>query len=101
MRRNAALATAAAIATMLAFGGCSPFGSGDDEEAAAPEQAEVTALYVPVEAVLDIEIGRTRSGFVITARGVAPGLGAGNARRRRRGCCANTGSSRRARPNRR
>ncbi len=77
MRRNAALATAAAIAAALALGGCSLFGSGDDEEAAASEQAEVTALYVPVEAVRHIEVGRTRNGYVITARGEAPGLGHG------------------------
>jgi hypothetical protein len=77
MRRNAALATAAAIAAVLVLGGCSLFGSGDDEAAAAAEQAEVASLYVPVEVVRHIEIGRTRNGYVITARGVAPGLGHG------------------------
>jgi hypothetical protein len=77
MRRNAALATAAAIAAVLVLGGCSLFGSGDDEAAAAAEQAEAASLYVPVEAVRHIEIGRTRNGYVITARGVAPGLGHG------------------------
>lgn len=77
MRRNAALATAAAIAAMLALGGCSLFGSGDDEEAAAAAQVEAAALYVPVEAVRFIEIGRTRNGYVITAHGEAPGLGHG------------------------
>ena len=75
MRRNAALATAAAIAAVLALGGCSLFGSDDDEAAAAIEQAEATARYVPVEAVRHIEIGRTRNGYVITAHGEAPGLG--------------------------
>ena len=77
MRRNAALATAAAIAAMLALGGCSLFGSGDDKEAAAAAQVEAAALYVPVEAVRFIEIGRTRNGYVITAHGEAPGLGHG------------------------
>ena len=77
MRRNAALATAAAIAAVLALGGCSWFSSDDEEEAAATEQAEAAALYVPVEAVRHIEIGRTRNGYVITARGEAPGLGHG------------------------
>ncbi|MEE8453484.1 MAG: hypothetical protein V3R90_01765 [Limibaculum sp.] len=77
MRRNAALATAAAIAAVLVLGGCSLFGSGDDEAAAAAEQAEAASLYVPVEVVRHIEIGRTRNGYVITARGVAPGLGHG------------------------
>ena len=77
MRRSAALATAAAIAAVLALGGCSLFGSDDGEEAAAAEQAEAASLYVPVEAVRHIEIGRTRNGYVITARGEAPGLGHG------------------------
>ena len=77
MRRNSALVTAAAIAAVLALGGCSLFGSNDDEEAAAAEQAEPSAIYVPVEAVRQIEIGRTRNGYVITARGEAPGLGHG------------------------
>ena len=77
MRRNAALATAAAIAAVLALGGCSWFSSDDEEEAAATEQAKAAALYVPVEAVRHIEIGRTRNGYVITARGEAPGLGHG------------------------
>lgn len=78
MRRHAALATAAAVAAVLALGGCSWFSSDDDETEAAPaEQPETTAIYVPVEAVRDIEIGRTRNGYVITARGVAPGLGHG------------------------
>ena len=79
MRRNGALATAAAVAAVLALGGCSWFGSDDDEEAAATEQAEAAAaaLFVPVEVVRHVEIGRTRNGYVITARGVAPGLGHG------------------------
>ena len=77
MRRNAALATAAAIAAVLALGGCSLFGSGDDEAAVAAEQAEAASLYVPVEVVRHIEIGRTRNGYAITARGEAPGLGHG------------------------
>ncbi len=77
MRSNAALAAAAAIAAVLALGGCSWFSSDDEKEAAATEQAEAAALYVPVEAVRHIEIGRTRNGYVITARGEAPGLGHG------------------------
>ena len=75
MRRNAALATAAAIAAMLALGGCSLFGSDDEEETTASEQA--AARYVPIEAVRHIEVGRTRNGYVITAHGEAPGLGHG------------------------
>ena len=78
MRRNAGLATAAAIAAGLALGRCSWIGSDKDDEAAlSTEQAGVAVVYVPVEAVRQIEIGRTRNGYVITARGVAPGLGHG------------------------
>ena len=80
MRRHAALAptfvSAAAIVAMLALGGCSWF-SSDDDEAELAEQAAAEAIFVPVETVRDIEIGRTRNGFVITAFGVAPGLGHG------------------------
>ncbi len=75
MRRNAALS--AAIAAVLVLGGCSLFGSDDDEEAAAAEQEQAAALYAPVEAVRHIEVGRTRNGYVITAHGIAPGLGYG------------------------
>ena len=83
MRRNAALTTAAAIAAVLALGGCSLFGSDNEEaeEAAVDEQVdeqvEFDSRFVPIEAVRHIEIGRTRNGYVITARGVAPGLGHG------------------------
>ncbi len=82
MRRTAALAIAAA----LALGGCSLFDSDDVEEAAAIEQA-AAARYVPIEVVRHVEIGRTRSGYVITARGIAPGLGHGapELRARRKG----------------
>jgi len=72
MHKTAALA---AIAAMLALGGCSMFGPDEEEVAAAAVQA--AARYVPVETVRDIEIGRTRDGYVITAHAVAPGLGHG------------------------
>jgi hypothetical protein len=76
MRRNAALATA--IATALALGGCSLFSSDDDEQAAAAEQAALEAAsYAPIETVRNIEIGRTRNGYVISVGGIAPGLGFG------------------------
>ncbi len=77
MRRTSRLATAAVFATVLALGGCSMFGSDGEEKDAAAEQAEAAALYVPIEEVRHIEIGRTRNGYVITARGIAPGLGHG------------------------
>ena len=71
MRRIAALA---AVAAALLAGGCGLFG-GDDEEEVAAEQAAVEASYEPVTEVRQIEIGRTRNGLVITAYGIAPGMG--------------------------
>lgn len=72
MRRNAAFAVAAVL--MLGLGGCSWLGLGgkDDEKAV---EVEVEAFYEPVEAVRNIEIGRTRDGAAVTAYGYAPGLG--------------------------
>ena len=72
MRRIAALA---AIAAALALSGCGLFGGDDEEELAAQQQAMAEAAYEPVSEVRQIEIGRTRDGLVITAYGVAPGLG--------------------------
>lgn len=72
MRRNAALALAAAV--MIGLGGCSWFGSGDKEK---PAEEQVTGNYEPVETVRNIEIGRTRDGAAVTAFGFAPGLGYG------------------------
>jgi len=68
MRIPAALALAAA----LALGGCSS--SGPDNPATG-QDAVPAEVYAPVEAVREIEIGRTRDGIVLTAIGVAPGLG--------------------------
>ncbi len=75
MHRNTALSTAAAIIAVLALGGCSWFSSDDEAEAAALEQAIPEVVYAPVATVRNIEIGRTRDGYVITAQGFAPGLG--------------------------
>lgn len=77
MRINAALATAAAVATALSLGGCSMFSSNDEAEASEAELVASEALYAPIEAVQHVEIGRTRNGYVITAHGIAPGLGYG------------------------
>jgi len=74
MRKPAALA----IAALLAFGGCSMFGSDDEDTPAATGNGAIPEqVYAPVEAVRDIEIGRTRNGYVVTAIGIAPGLGYG------------------------
>jgi len=76
MRRTAAVSSMIAVTALLALGGCSIF-SSDDEEVTAADEAAAAALYDPVETVRDIEIGRTRDGYVITALGYAPGLGYG------------------------
>ena len=77
MRIGAALAIAATIVTVASVGGCSLFNSDDKSEVESNEQAVAAAHFAPVEAILHIEIGRTRNGYVITALGVAPGLGFG------------------------
>ncbi len=75
MPRSVAFVAVAAIVTL---GGCSFLGLGGDEEdeaeVAAAERV-VEASYEPVLEVTNIEVGRTRNGIVITALGVAPGLG--------------------------
>lgn len=72
MRRTAALA---ALAALLALGGCSLFGSDDDEPAGAAAAEPAAPVYDPVTEVRNIEIGRTRAGIVITVTGLAPGAG--------------------------
>lgn len=74
---------AALLAGSIALAGCSWLGFGDDEEEAAPEIL-AERPYVPVEAVTDIEIGRTRNGFAVTALGLAGSLGWGDAELRAR-----------------
>lgn len=69
MLRTAALAVCAAL---LLLGGCSLFDSGDDPAESAADGAP-TPVYDPVTEVRKIEIGRTRTGVVITATGLAPG----------------------------
>ncbi len=51
---------------------------GEDSTAEKARKAEIARLRsikVPIQAVREIEIGRTRDGFIITAFGTAPGLG--------------------------
>lgn len=62
---------------VCALAGCSLFSS--DEEPVSEPELTATDLAptrgVPVQAVREIEIGRTRDGFVITAFGTAEALG--------------------------
>lgn len=73
------------FATVL-LGGCSTgtflddiptvWGGESRADEARREAVEVARSEpVPVEAVRNVEIGRTRDGFLITAYGAAPGLG--------------------------
>jgi hypothetical protein len=77
MRLCTTFSTLAVVVTVFGLGGCSLFGSDDDSEVVAAEQAAAQTRYEPIEAILNIEIGRTRNGYVITAQGIAPGLGYG------------------------
>ena len=61
-----------AAALLVSVGGCNSMANYGDERKPAAEAAEV---QVPVREVRSVEIGRTRNGFLITAYGVAPGLG--------------------------
>jgi len=65
-----------ALASILGLGACSMFGPDEAETPAASEAGPAAEMTLePVEAVRDIEIGRTRDGYVVTAFGTAPGLG--------------------------
>lgn len=46
-----------------------------EEPQAVQEAAARPVVLVPVQSVRNIELGRTRDGFIITAFGTAPGLG--------------------------
>ena len=70
----------------LLSGGCSTGTFLDDvptvwggesraDEARREAVDEALTVQVPVEAVRNVEIGRTRTGFLVTAYGAAPGLG--------------------------
>lgn len=69
--------TAIVLSALLALGmpasGCSWFGD-DDEDPALPD-AGVVRPHVPVSGVTNLEIGRTRTGFALSAYGIAPALG--------------------------
>ncbi|MEM8793006.1 MAG: hypothetical protein AAGE80_15410 [Pseudomonadota bacterium] len=71
----------------MSLSGCGLF-SDDEEEEEVPTDLTEQDLFptqgVPIQAVREIEIGRTRDGFVITAFGTAQALGFGNPRLRAR-----------------
>jgi len=76
MQRTASRALCIVLTASTALGGCSWFKSEEKEraETLAAAVAEEQRLE-PVERVLDLEIGRTRDGFMISVTGLAPGLG--------------------------
>ncbi len=63
-----------AVVSLVPLGGCSSMAGYGDEKKPAPA-APAPEVQVPVQSVRSIEIGRTRDGFLITAYGVAQGLG--------------------------
>lgn len=62
------------VFAMVLVAGCSLFSSDEEEEVLTPQE-QIALSPVPIQAVREIEIGRTRDGFVITAFGTAPALG--------------------------
>ncbi|MEM6489739.1 MAG: hypothetical protein AAF677_15960 [Pseudomonadota bacterium] len=72
------LARLAAVLTVCCLpAACSLFGDDEEADAAAAEAEATRVLPQPVDTVVGVEIGRTASGFVITAYGIAPGAGFG------------------------
>lgn len=63
---------------------CGLFGGGDEEPTIEAQAAEAERRAEPVQALQRVEIGRTRTGYVITAFGTAPGTGWGGATLRAR-----------------
>lgn len=77
MRLGRGLAVAAMLAVLPA--GCSWLGLGGEEDA----PAAVSAMPLPaenVQAIRELEVGRTRRGIALAAFGTAPGLGYSNPR---------------------
>ncbi len=72
--KSSVRAIAISLAAALGLAGC---GGGGDEAEQAAEQAVEAARFAPVDKVLNVEIGRTRNGYLISATGLAPGLGYG------------------------
>lgn len=65
-----------AITLVLApLAACSVFGGDAEEESVAAAPVAAEPMIRPIESVRGVEIGRTRDGVVLTAYGIAPGLG--------------------------
>ncbi|MEM6932516.1 MAG: hypothetical protein AAF526_02920 [Pseudomonadota bacterium] len=63
------------LVVAVALGGCGLFSDDEPDPDLEVEQQLPNLRPVPVQAVREIEIGRTRDGFVVTAYGTAPALG--------------------------
>lgn len=65
------------LMAVLSLAGCSSLAGNETsaERAARLAAAEARRVEVPIQAVRAVEIGRTRDGFLVTAHGMAPGLG--------------------------
>ncbi|MEM8698064.1 MAG: hypothetical protein AAGF44_02785 [Pseudomonadota bacterium] len=65
-----------AAAVTIGLSGCGLFSDDEEELPEEPTAQELAPTRgVPIQAVREVEIGRTRDGFVITAFGTAPQLG--------------------------
>ncbi|MBY8975612.1 hypothetical protein KHP62_07340 [Rhodobacteraceae bacterium NNCM2] len=69
------IARVSLLVAVALIAGCSWFSSDEPEPGEPTAQDLAPVRPVPVQAVREIEIGRTRDGFVITAYGTAPALG--------------------------
>lgn len=83
MRLRPALPILLALFATGGLSACGLFG-GEEEPTPVEQAAEAERRAEPVQALQRIEIGRTRSGYVITAFGTAPGTGYGGAALRAR-----------------
>lgn len=63
------------MALLLPLPACSLFGGGDEEEEAAAAPVAVQPQAVIMAEITGLEVGRTRDGIVLTAIGLAPGIG--------------------------
>lgn len=76
MKRTALRALCIVLAASTSLGACSWFKSEEKErEEALAAAAAQERRFEPIERVLNLEIGSTRDGFMISATGLAPGLG--------------------------
>lgn len=77
MRLSHALSLVPVILVAAVLSGCSMF--GDDEEVTAGGKVAIERRPEPIQALRNIEIGRTRNGYAVSAFGTAQTTGYGGA----------------------